>query len=107
MSSSWRRAYGRLRTAAILKRPRRAPVGPRLRGLELRGQAKEHRLVAERRDELHAYREPLRRTVERHRHGRVAGSVEWRGEGDRAEDRVPERFDAPHRVDHAQLVRRA
>src|SRR6266446_6954590 len=44
--------------------------------------------------------------MERHRHGRVAGGVERRGEGDVAEKGVVKCVDiGPHQTDHAQLVR--
>jgi hypothetical protein len=58
-----------------LKRLRWSAVRPWLCGLKLRRQTKEHRLIAERRHELHPDREPLRGSVKRHGHGRIAGDV--------------------------------
>jgi hypothetical protein len=94
------------REISRLKRWRWSPVRPGLRGLTLCRQTKEHRLIAERRHELHPYGEPLRGPVKRHGHGRVAGDIERRGKGAVASPCLEIGLDiGGHHTDLAQFVR--
>ena len=71
----------RRRASDALRRARRAAIRPRLRLLELRGDADQQVLAVVGRDELDADRQAVGGPVQRQRDRRLAGGVEGQGEG--------------------------